>query len=845
MLDEAALSAYINDCEPGAGARAAILWPFLGGEKTAAPENREQLFEALRLLFHCLSVKEPVLIWLEDLHRVDRASLDLLSFLARCLPGELPPILVSYRDDELDEQSPLAIMERELCGERRALRLALSRLDAEAVRCLVENLLPELDSSERAAERLFRESLGNPFILRELLEILRRRREAREPLAADPEEWDLPLPAQLADLVSHRLAGLTEEEHELLEMAAVEGEAFSAEMLAAVLDRRKIHVLRRLQSLERRTRLVQAREGRFLFDHGLVRRALYDGLGDEMRRECHLLMGEYMEGTEAEQPGSAAAIARHFLSADDSRRALPYLLSAGKHARSLYAPHEASRHLERAREEVDIWWLEEPAGAARELRWKVLRELGLLEQGNCNYAAADKLFVGARSLLVPALEDSHRAELDRLRGDVLVYEGQGEEAALEFKSALETCPRSDRRQQALILRSRAFLESRENRWSEALASCEAALLLTEKYPREMLAIRHTMGFIHMSCDHLAEARELFEAVISQANNEDEVYLRTAALANLGTVLWRMGEADEASRCLEESLQLRRKLGLLIEHAQILTNLAIIRTKSGLLDEARALLAESLELKLRIGDASGIASTENSLGNLENRAGRLHVALAHYQRAANLHFEGNNRARAAVALHNLGEVLLDLGEIEAAAEPLSRAQEIRSELELASALASTLRAQARRMAALGDASSAEQLFEQAMQHTRAEGFREEGAKVDLNRIRFLLDLGRSAEAAAILSELQAQGPGWPPAGLRFEMEILEARLRAAEDDTEAAKAILLRLLDEYPGDREPYRRLLVIGELLGREWPDLPGDLVAAWREDARRLRETGGFDWLS
>ena len=844
LLDERSLVDWLNACEAGAGPRATILWPFLGGGETPAPENREQLFEALRFLLSCLSSREPLLLWLEDLHRVDRASLDLLAFFARCSPGEMPPILVSYRDDELDENNPLASLMRELRGEGLAESLTIARLGQEAVLRLVETLLPALNAPERAAERLQRESRGNPFILRELLEILRRRVDGREVLADDPEQWDLPIPARLQDLVSHRLAGLSADERELLEMAAVEGEAFSAEALAAVLQQRKLQVLRKLQGLERRTRLVQAREGRFLFDHGLVRRALYEGLGDELRCECHLAMGEYMESVSAERPESAAGIARHFLSAREIRRAVPYLFAAGRHARGIYAPHEAARHLERAREEVDIWWLEEPAGKARELRWQVLRELGLLEQGGARYQAAEKLFEGARSLLVPGLEDGHRADLDRLRGDVLVYEGRGEEAAREFKEALEICPRQDRRQQALILRSRAALESRENRWDEALASCEAAMLLTESYPREVNAVRHAMGLIHMSSGHLAEARRFFEAVVAQAQEVDEVYLRTAALANLGTVLWRLGEAEEAARNLEESLSLRRKLGLLIEYAQILTNLAIIRTKTGRLDDARMLLTESLELKQRTGDASGLASAENNFGNLENRAGRLRQALAHYRRAAELHFAGLNRARAAVALHNVGEVLLDLGEIDDSAEPLAQAEAIRRDLELDAALASTLRAQARRRAALGDEAGAEELFDLALSHALAEGGAEEAAKVELNRSRFLLDAGRAEEAEQTLARLREQGEHWPPAGLRFEFDLLEASLLFTGGEPDGAKKALLRLLDQHPADLESYRRLLILLELGRREWPGLPEDLAEAWREEAQRLRSEGEFDWL-
>ncbi len=844
LLDQDVLRELLDSASPGAGARAAVLWPFLGGDGAAPVESREQLFEALRSLLSALAGKEPLLIWLEDMHRTDRASLDLLAYFARCPAGELPPILLSFRDEELEDDAPLAKIIRELDGEGRSERMPLGRLAGEAVQRLVEDVLPDLAESERAAARLHAESRGNPFILRELLENIRRRSEERERLASDPEDWTLPLPARLLDLVSHRLGGLDSEEHELLELAAVEGEAFSAEVLASVLEQRKIHVLRRLQKLERRTRLVQAREGSFLFDHALVRRALYEGLGDEIRREYHLLIGGYLERSAAERPESAAAIARHFAGGGEMRRAVTYLLEAGRYARGLYAFHEARKHLEQARDEADLWWLEEPEGTARVLRLAILRELGLLEMAEGHYERAEQLFTGARGLLVPGLDEGRHAELDRLRGEALQYSGRNEDAAAAFQAALDHCPSGNRRETALILRSRAFLESKENRWEEALSSCEAALLLSENLPQEVSAIRHAMGIIKMSQGEFAEARRLFEEVVARATSEEEQYLHTAALANLGNVLWQQGESEQALVCMERSLELRRRLGLVIEYAQILTNLAIIHIRTGPLEKARRLLGEARELKERIGDAVGLASTENSLGSLEERAGRLPVAVEHFRNAIRLHFEGHNRARAAVALNNLGEVLLDMGRVEEATEHLEHAFEIREELGLRGALISSLRTRGRYLAALGQSRRAEKSFAEAKHMAEAEGLKKDAFQVELYRLRFLLGVGRGEEALRDLELYRSEYPEGPPAGYDFDLRLLEASLLSDGERPSEAKAVLIRLLDEQPADREPYRRALVLRVLAGREWPDLEDVLRESWRSELQSLIAAGGYDWL-
>ncbi len=808
IWDRADLAIFLGAEDAASGGAAAILHAFFSGQQAEAP-SREQLFEALRRFLSALASREPMLLWLEDFHRADHASLDLLSFLARGPEGELPALLVSYREEEVTEDSPLVELRAQLEGEGRGESLKLARLSEENVADLVDAGLPDLTGREGVAARLFRESRGNPFILSELLENLRNRPELLVG-ESDPENWDLPLPERLQDLVALRLSALDEEERELLDLAAVEGEAFTAEVLAAVLGDRKLRVLRRLQVLQRKTRLIQAAERRFLFDHALVHRVLYESLGDELREEYHLMVAEHLADTTGGQPDMAAAVARHFTGAGKTRRALPFLLEAGRHARRLYAHHEAHRHLEAAREEADLWWLEDPVSEAAKLRRDILRELGELAATEGDYDHSQKLLSGARELLTPGIDDAERAELCRLRGESLYFSGRNEEAAAEFEVALATAAEGDRRQRALILRSRARLESRENRWDDALRSCEEARLLADAHPGEALAIRHTMGLIQLRRGELAAAREIFEEVNDEAPRLEDDSLNAASLANLGIVLWRMGDHEEALESLEQALILRRKTGYLTEIAKVLTNLSIARTQRGELDEARELLTEAQGMKRRIGEAEGLAHGENSLGNLENRAGRLPAALEHYRRAADLHFEAGNRAGAAVALHNMGEVLLDMNRLEEAEEPLSRSHALRAELDLREGQVSSLRAQARRASMLGEADDARELFEQA--RGRGDAGRGEALKVELNRLQFLLAASELDRARTDFDAL-ASDERWPPESLSFEFRMLEAALLSAEGDGEGARRIFVVLLEECGPEHEPYLRARALREIL--------------------------------
>ena len=115
---------------------------------------------------------------LEDLHWADRASRDLIAFLARTLRSGRVMLVASYRSDELHRRHPL----RPLLGE-------LVRLPGVAI----TGVPLAADQLERVYER----SEGNPFYAEQLL-------------AAGAGEADVGLPSTLADVLLTRVQGLSE-----------------------------------------------------------------------------------------------------------------------------------------------------------------------------------------------------------------------------------------------------------------------------------------------------------------------------------------------------------------------------------------------------------------------------------------------------------------------------------------------------------------------------------------------------------------------------------------------------------------------------------------------------------
>jgi predicted ATPase len=92
----------------------------------------------------------------EDVQWVDGATLDLLRFLARRVASLPVLLLVSYRDDEVGTQHPLAVALGDVATYEALTRIGLTRLSRDAVAVLAAG-------SVLNADELHRLTGGNPF----------------------------------------------------------------------------------------------------------------------------------------------------------------------------------------------------------------------------------------------------------------------------------------------------------------------------------------------------------------------------------------------------------------------------------------------------------------------------------------------------------------------------------------------------------------------------------------------------------------------------------------------------------------------------------------------------------
>ncbi|WP_432845755.1 AAA family ATPase [Amycolatopsis sp. CA-161197] len=169
------------------GAHRAALRYALGFELGPAPD-RLVVSNAALLWLRAAAAEATLLIVVDDVHWVDRASAEVLSFVARRLVGCPIVFLAACRSAE-----------RGFFRGNGLAELTLPPLRAAASRTLLDRHFPELAPAVR--HRLLTEAAGNPLALLELPAALDR--EQREDFTALPEF--LPLSDRLRELFSSRV----------------------------------------------------------------------------------------------------------------------------------------------------------------------------------------------------------------------------------------------------------------------------------------------------------------------------------------------------------------------------------------------------------------------------------------------------------------------------------------------------------------------------------------------------------------------------------------------------------------------------------------------------------------
>jgi DNA-binding SARP family transcriptional activator/predicted ATPase len=317
--------------------------------------GRTRLMAAITRLGQSLATRHaPVILFIDDLHWADAATLDVLQYSGSAWSQNKLPLLIllAWRDDEPPLTDWLADLKRQM----PVLHLALEPLTAADI----EQLLVQLgapDAFRSLAAWLYQQTVGHPFYLVEILKelmtrhVLRWQGDKLEIVGID--EWLAQqaaasfLPDSVRQLIQSRLNGLGVEANRLLTAAAVLGRDSSYQQLCQVAGLEEMAALVGLDELVNGHFFLEtAHPSRpYALAHDKIREVVYAGAGAARRQLFH--QRAYESLTHSNAP--AAELAHHALAAQLTEPAYHHSLSAGDNALRLFAIQDAIVHYQRAK----------------------------------------------------------------------------------------------------------------------------------------------------------------------------------------------------------------------------------------------------------------------------------------------------------------------------------------------------------------------------------------------------------------------------------------------------------------------------------------------------------------
>ncbi|MCO4747228.1 MAG: protein kinase [Proteobacteria bacterium] len=619
-----------------------ILRQVLAGDDDGVIRERYPVISAFKDL---VISQAPCVILLDDMHRADPATRELLEYLLRNTIGlSNERVLFVLTAEEGEGRSVIDALKR--AGPVQ--HLDLPPLRATEVEEVVLSLVPSDSASRALAKRVHKESHGNPAFVSDMLRALvddglMVEDGARFRIALDPAEITrskLPIPASMRQALKDRLAPLDEDALRLAQSIALSRTPLDLDVLLRVCPFDEDHAMEALDVLvesgvvsERRSddheqvELVQARH----------RDVLLEDLAEAELAMRHRILGEVLEKQFRDRPVLVVEeLAWHFEQAGVAAKAYAYLVQTAK------------RHLHRSLFEESLSFLD------RALRMEP----------------------SARPQMLLDDADRRLAEVYLARAQALYHLGQWGEAVEDAKRAGELAALvRDARLQAEVsselgsqLRNQGPMEEAERHLRLALAKAEEV-----GDPRLRTLPLYQLGGVVWGRGDLEQAERLWKDAAQTAQRTGDERALGYAFNGLGILAICRGASSDARNHLEQSAKTFERLGMLGALTIARVNLVELYLSTGVLRKALQLADRTVSKAREVNHPHGIALGLAYRAQVLLAVGRLDSAAASAKESLRLVRALGTPEDELLALSVLARVALEQGDSKLALERLDKVE----------------------------------------------------------------------------------------------------------------------------------------------------------------------------
>ena len=299
--------------------------------------RRDNTFESIRGLFIKESQKRPLVLAVEDLQWIDRASENFINYLTDSLSEVNILLILLFRPEYTHNWTDKSCYSQ----------VDLDRLNIQSRTELVDAVLDSRETDHELKRLILEHTGGNPLYTEEFTRTLLEKgfiQNTDNKYILKEMVNDTEIPGTIKKVITSRVDLLEENLKHILQAASIMGEDFELGILQniTVMQEELSTCIEKLHKLKFIYKKSRHPELKLIFSHALVQEAAYNSMLLSKRKELHERIGLAIEESYPERMEEYYdVLAYHYSESDNLEKAVEYGEKAAHRAMSIFA-HENS-----------------------------------------------------------------------------------------------------------------------------------------------------------------------------------------------------------------------------------------------------------------------------------------------------------------------------------------------------------------------------------------------------------------------------------------------------------------------------------------------------------------------
>ncbi len=307
-----------------------------GGSHLVVQNAFQAIFEAIYVLLGNMAGQKHLVLFFDDAHWADEATISLLSHLcSRGLFQGNNVLILAARNEEKNNGLFQCIRSVERRSNFQSVKL--DYLNEKEIGELVYSVLGQMPPPEMVA-RLMREVGGNPLFLHQTLKLIMDYSVNIDSLSV---MTTFPIPYEVQAVIRERIDSLVPDALAVVNICAVIGNAFTPGLVEDVchLDReRLVQIFEQLVAMHLLNENKDVKPaGGYAFAHEKVRDSILGNLSPARARMLNLQVVEALQKRHGQPLALSSHFAQYYEAAGELKAAFTEWIHAGQHARQLFS----------------------------------------------------------------------------------------------------------------------------------------------------------------------------------------------------------------------------------------------------------------------------------------------------------------------------------------------------------------------------------------------------------------------------------------------------------------------------------------------------------------------------